>query len=125
MSDTPGGFRFPYPTTFLLVPYFTNTTFAHLLGVIVPRARSSYRAEVLIPSGPADADVMDIESPQSTGHATRTVQVEIEPDGLLLYVAQAIYEPGTSPLSTWVPQVSPVADVAGTEASSPLDMFER
>jgi snurportin-1 len=123
--DTPGGFRFPYPTTFRLVPYFTDTTFAHLIGMIIPRARSSNSAEVLIPSGPADADVMDIESHQSTGHATRTVQAEIQPDGLLLYVAQSIYEPGTSPLSSWVPIVSPVADAAGTETSSPLDMFER
>jgi snurportin-1 len=93
--------------------------------MIIPRARSTNSAEVLIPSGPADADVMDIESHQSTGHATRTVQAEIQPDGLLLYVAQSIYEPGTSPLSSWVPIVSPVADAAGTETSSPLDMFER
>lgn len=68
---------------------------------------------------------MDIESPESTGHATRTVQAEVQPDGLLLYVAQAIYEPGTSPLSSWVPLVSPVADAAETETSSPLDVFER
>ncbi|KAF8264100.1 hypothetical protein EI94DRAFT_1686749 [Lactarius quietus] len=124
-SDTPGGFRFPYPTKFLLVPYFTNTTFTHLLENIIPRARLSYRTKVLIPPGPADADVMDIESPQSTGHVTRTSQVEIKPDGLLLYVAQAIYEPGTSPLSTWVPLVFPAVDGASTETSSPLDVFER
>jgi snurportin-1 len=68
---------------------------------------------------------MDIESPQSRGHATRTFQAEIQPDGLLLYVSQAIYEPGTSPLSSWVPLVSPAADGAGTETTSPLDVFER
>jgi len=123
--DTPNGFRFPYPTTFQLVPYFTNTTFAHLLGIIIPRARASYRIEVLIPSEPADADVMDIDSHHSRSHATRTFQAEIQSDGLLLFVSQAIYEPGTSPLSSWVPLVSPAGDGAGTETSSPLDVFER
>jgi snurportin-1 len=56
----------------------------------------------------------------------RPVQAEIKPDGLLLYVAQAIYEPGTSPLSSWVPLVAPAIDeVETTEQSSPLDVFER
>ena len=27
----------------------------------------------------------------------------VQPDGMLLYVAEASYEPGTSPLSSWVP----------------------
>lgn len=124
-TDNPGGFRFPYPTTFLLVPHFTDTTFAHLLGTVLPRARSSYRTQVFVPSGSADTDVMDVESPQFTGHAPRTLQTEIQPDGLLLYVAQAIYEPGTSPLSSWVPLASPGADGASTETTSPLDVFER
>lgn len=35
------------------------------------------------------------------GVATR--EAKVEPDGLLLYVKQASYEPGTSPLSGWVP----------------------
>jgi len=70
---------------------------------------------------------MDVESesPQFTGHPHRTFQAEIQPDGLLLYVAQAIYEPGTSPLSSWVPLVTPAADGASTETTSPLDVFER
>jgi snurportin-1 len=69
---------------------------------------------------------MDIESSQSTGPVPRAVQAEIKPDGLLLYVAQAIYEPGTSPLSSWVPLVAPAADeVESTEQSSPLEVFER
>ena len=68
---------------------------------------------------------MDVESPQFTGPAIRPVQVEIKPDGLLLYVAQAIYESGTNPLSSWVP-LAPVADeMASVEQSSPLDVFER
>jgi len=123
----PIGYRFPYPTTFLQIPYYTNTNFAHFVSTIIPRARSSYHAQVSIPTGPHDdMDVMDIESPQFTGSASRHVQPEIKPDGLLLYVAQAIYEPGTSPLSSWVPLAAPVTDeMASTEQSSPLDVFER
>jgi len=69
---------------------------------------------------------MDIESPQFTGPATRHVQAEIKSDGLLLYVAQAIYEPGASPLSSWVPLATPVTDkMVSMEQPSPLDVFER
>jgi len=125
-SNAPIGYHFPYPTTFLKIPYYTNTTFTHFLSAIIPRARSSYRAQISLPAGPSDTEVMDIESSQFTGPAPRTEQVEINPDGLLLYVAQAIYESGTSPLSSWVPLVAPVADeITVTEQSSPLDVFER
>lgn len=67
------------------------------------------------------------------------VDVDIRPDGLLLYVAQASYEPGTSPLSTWVPIVAydagqyAVMDVGASAATvsaskdreGPLALFER
>jgi len=77
-------------------------------------------------AGPNDTDVMDIESSQFMGPAPRTAQAEIKPDGLLLYVAQAIYEPGTSPLSSWVPLAAPATDeMASVEQPSPLDVFER
>jgi snurportin-1 len=121
-------YRFPYPTTFLQIPYYTNTTFAQFASTIIPRARSSYRAQVSIPIGPHDdMDEMDIESPQFMGPALRHVQTEIKPDGLLLYVAQAIYEPGTNPLSSWVPLTAPVTDEMASmeQSSSPLDVFER
>ena len=45
------------------------------------------------------------------------VEVQVQSEGLLLYVNQATYEPGTSPLSTWVP--TQFEDVAV------LDVFER
>jgi snurportin-1 len=125
-GNTPIGYRFPYPTTFLQTPYFTNTTFTHFLDTIIPRARSTCHTQVTIAAGPNDTDVMDIESSQFTGPASRTTQAEIKPDGLLLYVAQAIYEPGTSPLSSWVPLAAPTTDeMASIKQSSPLDMFER
>ena len=123
--NAPIGYRFPYPSTFLQVPYYTNTTFAHFLDTIIPRARSSCRAQVSIP-GPNDLDMMDIESSQFTGPAPRKTQAEIKPDGLLLYVAQAIYEPGPSPLSSWVPLAAPSTDeMACVDQASPLDVFER
>jgi snurportin-1 len=120
------GYRFPYPLTFLKIPYYTNTTFAHFLDTIIPRARSSCRAQVSIPAGPNDSDMMVIESSQFAGPAPRITQAEIRPDGLLLYVAQAIYEPGPSPLSSWVPLSAPSTDeMASVNQASPLDMFER
>jgi snurportin-1 len=125
-NNAPIGYRFTYPTTFLQIPYYANTTFAQFVSTIIPRARSSYRAQVSIPAGPGDTDVMDIESPQFTGPALRAVDVEIEPDGLLLYVAQAIYESGTNPLSSWVALSTPATEeMASDEQMSPLDVFER
>jgi len=34
---------------------------------------------------------------------SQIIKAQIQPDGLLLYVAESSYEPGTSPLSSWVP----------------------
>jgi len=125
-GSAPIGYRFPYPTTFMQIPHYTNTTFAHFLDTIIPRARSSCRAQVSIPAEPNDSDMMVIESSQFAGPAPRITQAEVKPDGLLLYVAQAIYEPGTSPLSSWVPLAAPATDeMAGVNQSSPLDVFER
>lgn len=70
--------------------------------------------------------MMDVESSQFASPASRITQAEIKPDGLLLYVAQAIYEPGTSPLSSWVPLAAPATDeMASVDQSFPLDVFER
>jgi len=125
-GSAPIGYRFPYPTTFMQIPHYTNTTFTHFLDTIIPRARSSCRAQVSIPAEPNDSDMMVIESPQFVGPAPRITQAEIKPDGLLLYVAQAIYEPGTSPLSSWVPLAAPATnEMASVNQSSPLDVFER
>jgi len=107
------------------IPYYTNTTFVHFLDTIIPRARSSCRAQVSIPAEPNDLDMI-IESSQFAGPPPRITQAEIKPDGLLLYVAQAIYEPGTSPLSSWVPLAAPATDeMVRVKQSSPLDVFER
>jgi len=83
---------------------------------------------------------MDVEPPGSNFgmiQATHQVTVTIESDGLLLYVAEASYENGTSPLSSWIPIVS-CEDAQGEEfhqdaerlrehrqVSGPLAVFER
>jgi len=85
-------------------------------------------------------DEMDVELPAShfgMNQATHQVTVTIESDGLLLYVAEASYESGTSPLSSWIPIVS-CEDAQGEEyhqeakrirehrqVSGPLAVFER
>jgi hypothetical protein len=53
-------------------------------------------------------------------------RVTVRPDGFLLYVREAGYEPGTSPLSTWVPVELDVPS-DGTNAAAqtrPLELFE-
>ena len=43
----------------------------------------------------------------------------VQPDGMLLYVAEASYEPGTSPLSSWVPiYLDPTAHGTNVEVHS-------
>ena len=61
-------------------------------------------------------------------------EATIHSDGMLLYVAQASYEPGASPLSLWIPiqgytqdksaTVEPLSATAST-VDGPLSLFER
>lgn len=59
----------------------------------------------------------------------QTVRAEVQSDGMLLYVAQASYEPGTSPLSNWIPlrayQTRDEQQSGASLAESPLDVFEQ
>ncbi|THH19664.1 hypothetical protein EW146_g1569 [Bondarzewia mesenterica] len=134
-------YHFPYPTAFLPIAYHTDTTASNLLSHVIPRARSAYTVTISVPAAPHDGGAaMDVELPQP---AVREEGTEIKSDGLLLYVAQAIYEPGTSPLSSWVPlvpyrdelekgRVEGNSDMDGVDVgmgvgkpASPLDVFER
>jgi snurportin-1 len=66
---------------------------------------------------------MNVDGLQSSGCATSQLTstlVNIHADGLLLYVAEASYEPGTSPLSSWVP-----ISEDDENPHSTLDLFER
>ncbi|KAF9522708.1 hypothetical protein CPB83DRAFT_911134 [Crepidotus variabilis] len=142
-------YRFPYPTTFVPIPFHTDTTLPSFNDSILPAARTIRAVDVVIPVAPttlsnpiSDESGMDFESaptgtaftfkapilgvdpaiptssqrpsptqplsflPPSEGPPPMThQQARIRPDGLLLYVSEASYEPGTSPLSSWVPIV--------------------
>ncbi|KAI0040198.1 hypothetical protein FA95DRAFT_1527857 [Auriscalpium vulgare] len=124
---TPTSYKFPYPTTFHPIAYHTDTTLPHLLARIIPLARAAYSVPVSVPVLPEDGEAaMDVEQ-LPLAQTVQPAQVELQSDGLLLYVAQAIYEPGTSPLSSWVPRIAlapPGAPAKATSSLSPLDTFE-
>lgn len=106
---------FSYPITLLPIPYHTDMSYANLANCIIPLARTSRTMTVQgrhLNHGPEDMD-MALESPQQ-------LNTTVEADGLLLYVAEASYESGTSPLSSWVPIVP--TDPGG---ESPLNVFLR
>lgn len=120
-------FQFAYPVTFTPVPYHTNTTISRFINELIPLTRTIRHVSVQIPV--SNSTGMDVETPVQE---LQTIETDIGSDGILLYVAQASYEPGTSPLSLWVP-IRPYVewkdkdqdsmDVASTE--SPLVLFER
>ena len=70
---------------------------------------------------------MQVESATSSFRAKGSIEsvtTNVQPDGLLLYVSEASYEPGTSPLSSWIP-------LTGYDKSEesigihPLELFHR
>ena len=109
---------FTYPTLFIPVPYHLDLSAHSLLSSVIPLCRSSRSIPIILPSGSDSTEQeehMDLDQQPS-----RTGVAEIYSDGLLLYVSQASYEPGTSPLSSWIPHK---ALVEGQR--SPLANFER
>lgn len=153
-------YQFPYPTTFLPVPYHTDTTLPSLYKEIIPSARSTRSVTVDVPvlfnvtpgaalnanDGTMEVDMTSSNdtlgntNPSTT--APRTIETDVVADGLLLYVSEASYEMGTSPLSSWIPISGDVADWEkdGTEGGrqegsdldagrrtmdGPLDLFQR
>lgn len=132
-ADAEGGaamhaqYRFPHPATLVPVPYHTNTSLAHLLHTLIPLTRAPRTVMVTKRAVP---------SPHAAGMYRKsaadleTVPVQLRSDGLLLYVAQATYEPGTSPLSSWVPletysSAKEDVEMAEVALESPLRVFER
>lgn len=66
----------------------------------------------------------------------QNILASVIPDGMLLYVTHASYEPGTSPLSTWVPirahaderaadKGEELAQSSTATGNGPLDIFDR
>ena len=94
---------------------------------IIPLARSLRHVSVDVPITLAPeglASTMDVDNSLPSPPILTALSVELEADGLLLYVSQASYEPGTSPLSSWIP----IGYRGGTSCAGsrrPLDLFER
>lgn len=125
-------YRFPYPCSFVPIPYDTDTTLSHLLTHTIPAARSTRSLSLALPAPTLHSSSLppfpqttnftfSLPTPSATptfgSHLTPAptlTEVHVRPDGLLLYVAQAAYEPGTSPLSNWVPIGSGNDDAAAT-----------
>lgn len=132
-SETAGQYLFPHPATFVPVPYHIDTSLAHLLHELIPLTRSPRTITITKPMTPPPRTTdMYLDVPASLITELESAPVDIKSDGLLLYVAQATYEPGTSPLSSWLPleaytQAAHATDLDMGKATpeSPLNVFER
>ncbi|KAJ7033189.1 hypothetical protein C8F04DRAFT_1105436 [Mycena alexandri] len=128
-TDPKQTYRFPYPTKLLAVPYHTDTSLLALVSQIIPLARASRSVDVEVPVLGNDAgatESMAVDQPTAV-RTTRTA--EVGADGLLLYVTEACYEAGTSPLSTWIPitkyeEANTMTDPVNA-TDGPLDLFHR
>ena len=78
---------------------------------------ASQPAPAFAPISPPPTPYPYPRSVQST--SSSTIPAFVEPDGLLLYVSEASYEPGTSPLSSWIPIHSYDSAPADEEGDSP------
>jgi len=131
-----GSYKFPYPTSFIPIPYHTDTTFRTMNSSIIPMARSTREIPVEIPASapfqPSSPTAMPIDSSHGPleSRISQTVTSQVPSDGLLLYASQASYEEGTSPLSCWVP-IKPVTEPGDQQLTilsspvSPLDVFHQ
>ncbi|KAJ8073508.1 hypothetical protein PM082_011784 [Marasmius tenuissimus] len=117
----PQTYQFAYPTTLVPVPHNTDTSFQSLLQSIIPSARSQRPIDVMIPNVTEFQGGMEVDNERRPLVAFKA---NIASDGLLLYVAEACYESGTSPLSSWIPMRSFDTDAMQT-SEVPLDLFER
>lgn len=71
---------------------------------------------------------MTVDGTHDHAHSRSAMSVaaHVDSDGLLLYVSQASYEEGSSPLSCWIPN-KPVTErlESSSEGDGPLDVFQR
>ncbi|KAH9477752.1 Snurportin-1 [Psilocybe cubensis] len=148
-------YLFPYPTTFIPVPYHATTTLSALDNIIIPAARSWRQVSISVPTssnwnglGEGGMEIepsgsLNAHIPFQPHIALTSTETAIKPDGMLLYVAEASYEPGTSPLSSWIPirgydidgeenvhreSVSQDAQICASHREipeGPLDLFQR
>jgi len=140
MSEQPTHYRFPYPTRLIPVPYYTDTTLPSLSSRIIPLARSLRSVVVEIPTSSTPTFSFSIDSSMDIDNSApppsfptmpvlTSTSIDVVPDGMLLYTAQASYEPGTSPLSSWIPITGYCEDrgsgTRSVDSDRPLDIFER
>lgn len=128
-------YRFPYPTSFVPIPYHTDTTLTSLSSLVIPMARSTREISVDIPVLVSPPEFishdMAVDGTHDTvaSRSTTSVIARVDSDGLLLYVSHASYEEGTSPLSCWIPNKAitelPELPSGSTGHDSPLDVFQR
>jgi len=139
-------YRFPYPTTLVPVPYLKPDSLHSIITDLIPQARSARTFNMKLPVLPDERDTIgeemqiDFSSGQdegpgpSAGLQVRDTDVTIKSDGLLLYVGEASYESGESPLSVWLPceaSERSILGMAGTapntafKTGSPLSTFEK
>ena len=139
-------YYFPYPTNFIPIPYHTDTSLHLLDTYIIPFAREPRVINVDVPISSTESVLHSSQSGQSseftfqapgsqTGshwnlnpqinsmihHPVAPVAASIQSDGLLLYVSEASFEPGTSPLSSWIP----ISDSGKEKGEIDLDVEEE
>ncbi|KAJ3731732.1 hypothetical protein DFJ43DRAFT_1077124 [Lentinula guzmanii] len=150
LSDSTSHYTFPYPTTLLPVPYHAAPlSLSTFINVVVPASRNTRSVSVNLPipssslNGDTEGGDMDVDVP-TIPLGSPTQEHSISPDGLLLYLAEASYESGSSPLSNWIPlrHLSSIStldnenmdeDIAihsshtgdTINSEGPLDQFER
>ncbi len=142
-------YQYQYPTALIPIPYHLNLTLPHLSAQLIPLTRTTRHIPITVPiSMLAEPQVesstatMELELSEGSNAVVelQSKLAEVRPDGMLLYMAQASYEPGTSPLSTWVP-IRAYAENRTSDGNAdggisiprnfssalegPLDIFER
>ncbi|PSS37212.1 hypothetical protein PHLCEN_2v945 [Hermanssonia centrifuga] len=142
-------YQYQYPTALIPIPYHLNLTLPHLSAHLIPLTRTIRHISITVPISmlaepQVESSTVTMELELSEGlNAVVELQsklAEVRPDGMLLYMAQASYEPGTSPLSTWVP-IRTYAENRTSDGNAdggisvprnfssalegPLDIFER
>ncbi|KAK7451025.1 hypothetical protein VKT23_012700 [Stygiomarasmius scandens] len=133
-----GSYRFPYPTTLLPIPYHTDMTLRNLLSQVIPLARAARPLLLQVPFTFTGSDAMQIETSLPNGTIPNLLPMPFQmlSDGLLLYVSEATYESGTSPLSSWIPLKNydaaqaynhnqDMTEPMAPDEDTPMNKFER
>jgi hypothetical protein len=93
---------------------------------------SSLNVDVPVWSEPPEYMMTDLVHTHGSAPVLMTKVAEVRADGLLLYVSEASYQPGTSPLSSWIQiakyeedRMSSSMTDPGTSTEGPLNIIQR